>query len=301
MRRASIREMSGRVTVKVRFAGGDATFGRPTEWTSFRVRENELGLRALRPLLSKAMQVSASALNYLQYQDADGDWLAVCKDEDVIESANEPGGLRLQVLWRGSRDAFKPSAANEHESSASQRSAVTNHDRPSLLEKKQDNDTVMLTLKIARGDIEKMVAMGELNGAIALCQRCAEKGLSPKLDTFNAMLQRTADTESLDHAVQVFKLLMASSEAQPDARSYESLLTVAIDSGDLKLAVRTLKNCLKTRQKVDEAIVADLRRRCRVEGLHVKDVRTHAPLAPRPGPYLMEPFAEPLDCSGSGP
>ena len=73
MRRASIREMSGRVTVKVRFAGGDATFGRPTEWTSFRARENELGLRALRPLLSKAMQVSASALNYLQYQDADGE------------------------------------------------------------------------------------------------------------------------------------------------------------------------------------------------------------------------------------
>jgi pentatricopeptide repeat protein len=258
--------MSGRLTVKVRFHGGDGSSS-TRGWTAFRCRENELGLTKLRTLIAGAMNVSASAINYLQFQDSDGDWCTVCKDADIIEAAQEPGGLRLQVLWRGARDAIKPMQQTSPPKGAPLSIAGGSS---GLLRKEQDEDTVMLTLKLARGDLEKVVAMGDLTGAIALCGRMVHAGLKPKISTFNAMLERAADRESMDDAVQIFKLLQTSG-LQPDAQAYSFLMTVAIDTGDLKLAVMTLKQALKHHAEIDPAVIAECRRACRAKGLEMKD------------------------------
>lgn len=97
--------MAARITVKVRFAGSPE--GSP--WTNLRVNEAELSLPSLKALLAKALQCTPAALAYLQYQDGDGDWLTVCNDADILDGVDELGGnvLRLQVLWRGARDAFQ--------------------------------------------------------------------------------------------------------------------------------------------------------------------------------------------------
>ena len=56
-------------------------------------------MASLRPLLAKALQVSAGVLNYMQYEDADGDWYTVVNDNDIREGLERFHGseLRLQV------------------------------------------------------------------------------------------------------------------------------------------------------------------------------------------------------------
>ena len=41
-----------------------------------------------------------------------------------------------------------------------------------------------------------------------LQSRMVHAGLKPKISTFNAMLERAADRESMDDAVQIFRHLM---------------------------------------------------------------------------------------------
>ena len=103
--------MAARVTVKVRVVGGSsaAADAQGAPWTLLRVSEGELRLPALRQLLAASLQISAASLTYLQYQDADGDWLTVCNDADILDGVDELGGstLHLQALYRGARDAFR--------------------------------------------------------------------------------------------------------------------------------------------------------------------------------------------------
>ena len=129
-----------RITVKVRFAG---TAEDP--WTNLRVSENELALPSLRGLLANALQCSTGALAYLQYQDGDGDWLTVCNDADIFDGVDELGGslLRLQVLWRGARDAFQPERAP----------SVADRSADPLPLANQPAQTELASL-IERGDIE---------------------------------------------------------------------------------------------------------------------------------------------------
>ena len=136
--------MAARVTVKVRFVG--ASEDEP--WTNLRVSEAELALPSLRGLLAKALQCSPGTLAYLQYQDADGDWLTVCNDADILDGVDELGGsqLRLQVLWRGARDAFQPERGTSTPALAD-RSA----DAPLLANRPRHTELASL---IQRGDIE---------------------------------------------------------------------------------------------------------------------------------------------------
>jgi hypothetical protein len=137
--------MAARVTVKVRFAG--ASEDEP--WTNLRVSEAELALPSLRGLLAKALQCSPGTLAYLQYQDADGDWLTVCNDADILDGVDELGGsqLRLQVLWRGARDAFQPERSGTSTQALADRSA----DAPLLSNRPPRTELAAL---IQRGDIE---------------------------------------------------------------------------------------------------------------------------------------------------
>jgi hypothetical protein len=150
--------MAARVTVKVRFAG--ASEDEP--WTNLRVSEAELALPSLRGLLAKALQCSPGTLAYLQYQDADGDWLTVCNDADILDGVDELGGsqLRLQVLWRGARDAFQPERTSTPALADRSPNAALVTNRPA--------QTGLASL-IERGDIEVPSAPVPLsNGTICI-------------------------------------------------------------------------------------------------------------------------------------
>jgi hypothetical protein len=273
--------MSGRVTVQCRFAGGDGTAGRSgeVEWTNLRVKERELGLGTLRPLLAKAMNSSADALNYMQFQDGDGDWITVCKDADILDGVDELGGsrLRLQILWRGARDAFTkqldPVGAGV---SAAVAPLIGGGPLGGGSEEQRRHGA---SAAVASGGGGRHAELGraladaierrDLGGATRACGRALDAGMTLDGGVYNAMLSLAVDRESLDGAVEAFRLLKRGGGA-PDAVAYNALMTVATDCGDLKLAVRTLQRALKHHCLLDAPLVEAVHRACAEQALQVK-------------------------------
>ena len=77
-----------RVKISARFgAGGD--------WIHVKVDADEIKLVQVKAHLATSMQVSPLAFNYMQYQDAQGDWFAVLQDDDLVDAVAEQGGKKL--------------------------------------------------------------------------------------------------------------------------------------------------------------------------------------------------------------
>jgi hypothetical protein len=78
MPRPTATHSDQRIKLKCRWGhGGD--------WLNMKVDADDLNLAAIKQRIAAAMQVSTLALNYMQYQDAEGDWYTLMNDEDIHE------------------------------------------------------------------------------------------------------------------------------------------------------------------------------------------------------------------------
>ena len=258
------------MTVKVRLGGG-AEVG-PGSWTNLRVAEAELALPSLRRLLATALQCSPASLPYLQYEDADGDWLTVCNDADILDGVDELGGslLHLQVLWRGARDAFQPGTQQPppRQPALGDRSAGTG-ERPRTASSAPASERERLSAVIDRGDIEALADTGELAGAIKLGERAVAANLPLSVSTINRVLLACTKRNALPEAIAAFKV-MKKSDLDPDRHTFDAMISLGVECGDLSLAVKALKACLKARLQLDAGTVKRLRSACDADAVEVK-------------------------------
>jgi hypothetical protein len=78
MPRPTATHSDQRIKLKCRWGhGGD--------WLNMKVDADNLNLAAIKQRIAAAMQVSTLALNYMQYQDAEGDWFTLMNDDDIHE------------------------------------------------------------------------------------------------------------------------------------------------------------------------------------------------------------------------
>jgi len=262
--------MAARVTVKVRVVGGSsaAADAQGAPWTLLRVSEGELRLPALRQLLAASLQISAASLTYLQYQDADGDWLTVCNDADILDGVDELGGstLHLQALYRGARDAFRATPPALADAATPGAGLAT--DVPG---RRGSSQPAQLASVVGRGDIQALAERGELAGAISLGERAVAAQIPLSTTIVNALLLACVRKPALSDGIAAFKLLKKGG-LDPDGTSFNAIMQLGTQCGDLPLAAKALKACVKANCAItDVRTVGRLRAACTSSGVQVKE------------------------------